>query len=111
MEQTTQQPEIGHLIEKIDKLIGTMSMGQPALWGINEIAAYLGLSPQTIKQTCLIHPEFPRAINPIGSAKGRRWKPNEVIAWAERRREALPKARVRTRSNTRQSSQGAGLKT
>lgn len=98
MDPTPQQPELGHLIEKIDKLIGTMAVGQPTLWTINEIAAYLGLSPQTTKQSCLIHPEFPRAINPTNNAKGRRWKPNEVIAWAERRREALPKSRARTKT-------------
>ncbi|MGE4355044.1 helix-turn-helix transcriptional regulator [Halothiobacillus sp.] len=86
------------LLERMDTLIGALKIGRPALWGIDEIAAYYGCGMTTAREM-ICKPDFPRAINITGHAKGRRWQPDEVIDWIGRHRETLPRTRVRRPRN------------
>lgn len=92
---TTAVQEQSDLIERLDHLIVALKIGKPTLWGIDEIAAYYGCGETTVRTAMICKPDFPRAINITGYAKGRRWKPDEVTDWIERHREALPKTRNR----------------
>ena len=81
------------IINKFDELIRTLSLGKPTLWTTRHIAAYLALGESTVMQKITCAPDFHKPLNVTGEAKGRRWKPDEVQAWADKRREVLPRSR------------------
>lgn len=81
------------LITKLDELVSAIGLGKPALWTTRHIAAYLALGESTVMQKITCAPDFPKPLNVTGEAKGRRWKPDEVQAWADKRRETMPRAR------------------
>jgi predicted DNA-binding transcriptional regulator AlpA len=53
------------------------------LWKAEDIAEYFAVAPQTVRNSIVRKPGFPRPIMASGS---RRWKPSEVKAYAERQR-------------------------
>ena len=53
------------------------------LWSSADVARYFGVSAQSARNRILCKPEFPRPVQVPGV--GRRWKPSEVRAYAERR--------------------------
>ncbi|NCA70893.1 MAG: hypothetical protein EOM91_22865 [Sphingobacteriia bacterium] len=54
------------------------------LWSCDDIAEYFRLSRASVYTRIVTRPDFPRAIKIEGV--GRRWKPAEVQAYAERQR-------------------------
>ena len=60
-----------------------------ALWSLAEIAAFLKMSPHSVRQRIVPLPGFPQAIRlPSGKTKPHpRWKAKEVIAWADKHQE------------------------
>jgi phage pi2 protein 07 len=54
------------------------------LWDIQDIADYFKLSKNSASNRLLCKPAFPKAIKIEGV--GKRWKPSEVKAYAERNR-------------------------
>ena len=56
------------------------------LWGVSEIADYLKLSEQHVRDNYVSRPEFPKAVRLPGKDGRRghpRYKAAEVIRWAE----------------------------
>lgn len=56
------------------------------LWDAGDVADYFGLSRSSAYSRIVCRPDFPRAIQIEGI--GRRWKPAEVQAYADRHRAA-----------------------
>ncbi|MGD9887896.1 MAG: helix-turn-helix transcriptional regulator [Halothiobacillaceae bacterium] len=83
------------LLEKLDNIAVALKLGRPALWSLGDIAAYCGLSVATVRIELTSRADFPAPIKVTDDAKGRRWEPDEVIGWLKKRREALPKPRVK----------------
>jgi predicted DNA-binding transcriptional regulator AlpA len=54
------------------------------LWDAGDVADYFGLSRSSAYSRIVCRPDFPRAIQIEGV--GRRWKPAEVQAYADRKR-------------------------
>lgn len=52
----------------------------PALWDADDISVYLKVAPRTVAEKYSKLRDFPTAIK-IGAQS--RWKPEEVMAWAE----------------------------
>jgi len=82
------------LSTKFDELINALSLGKPALWTPEQIAAYLNIGITAAREKVICRPDFPKAIRITEDAKGRRWQPEEVTEWAKRQRD-LPKSRTR----------------
>jgi len=89
----TERHPIQELVERIDALIGKITIESSALWTVRDIGAYLSLGETTVMQKITCAPDFPKPINVTGESKGRRWKPVEVKAWVDGRRETLPRPR------------------
>lgn len=71
----------------IEKLMETKIKLEGELWGISEIALFLGLKNNTVSGSIVNkdeNPSFPEAITL--STGGRRWIAKEVKAWAFKRR-------------------------
>ena len=81
--------------DQIDRLIYAMRLGKAPLWGLGEIAEYFGISVTTVRAHITCAPDFPRPVSVTGDAKSRRWKPDEVEAWGDKRREVMPRPRRR----------------
>jgi predicted DNA-binding transcriptional regulator AlpA len=79
------------LIEKLDALIAALK--RPAipadrlLWDSEQAAVYLGYSTNHFTQFIACKPDFPRAFQLAEKKGGLRWKAEEVMDWAESRRE------------------------
>ncbi len=58
----------------------------PDLWGLDDIASYLGKARATIARTVVTHPRFPKPLP--GSRQNRRWFKDEVIDYLRERRAA-----------------------
>jgi hypothetical protein len=54
------------------------------LWDAHDVGAYFNVSAQSARNRLLCRPDFPRPISVPGI--GRRWKPAEVKAYADRAR-------------------------
>ena len=80
------------LIEKLDNLASALRLGRPSLWTTKEIAAYFNVGVTTMNEKIICRPDFPKAIKITDDARGKRWQPDEVIAWAKQQRD-LPKGR------------------
>ena len=65
-------------------LIELRRLNQPRLWDAGDIADYLNLAKSTVQSHVLPKPDFPPAVKINGT---RRWKPEEIQAWAESKRE------------------------
>lgn len=52
------------------------------LWDTKDVAWYFGVAPQTARNKLMCRADFPRPVNIPGL--GRRWKPAEVKAYADR---------------------------
>lgn len=59
------------------------------LWTKKHIASYLDLSPATVQQRIIKRDDFPRAVIIPSTEDGgtKRWKKEEVMRWATKRRE------------------------
>lgn len=54
------------------------------LWDAHDVGRYFAVSAQSARNRLLSRPDFPRPVNVPGI--GRRWKPAEVKAYADRSR-------------------------
>lgn len=86
------------LIAKLDELIAATRAaaipGEARLWDAQQIGAYLCVSARHAAERYAIRPDFPRPIclpTAGGERTTRRWKAAEVIEWAERYREKMPR--------------------
>lgn len=53
------------------------------IWSVEDIAAYLRISPQTARRSVITRPGFPKGFRPTGHARGeRRWFSEDVREWA-----------------------------
>lgn len=79
------------LIEKLGELIAFLKQPKvPAdkvLWDVAQCASYLCTSPRNFAEKIACKPHFPRAIRLSEIRGGLRWKAEEVMDWAESRRE------------------------
>ena len=57
---------------------------QDRLWSVEDIAEYFGLSRASVYSRIVSRSDFPRAVKIDGV--GRRWKPADVRAYADRKR-------------------------
>jgi predicted DNA-binding transcriptional regulator AlpA len=80
-----------HLIDRLDTLIGVLTRQSikpdRVLWDSEQAAAYLGFGARYFTGTIACKPDFPRAIRLAETKGGLRWKAEEVMEWAESRRE------------------------
>lgn len=79
------------LIASVDRLVRTMSINQaPALWDVEDIALWMGMSSRTVMARVVTRVGFPEPFVPTGSTEGtntqKRWFSDEVIEWARRHR-------------------------
>lgn len=79
------------LIEKLDALIAVLKrQAIPAdrvLWDSEQAACYLCTSARNFAERIACKPDFPKAIRLSDVRGGLRWKAEEVMDWAESRRE------------------------
>ena len=79
------------LIDRLDTLIGVLSRpsipSDRVLWDAEQAAAYLCASVRNSSERIACKPDFPRAIRLSEIKGGLRWKAEEVMDWAESRRE------------------------
>lgn len=70
------------------------------LWDLEAVAAWMGLSIDTVGRNVITRAAFPTPIKPTNSPQAqKRWFAGEVIEWARRNRGSnLPKGRGRPRS-------------
>ncbi|HEB94364.1 MAG TPA: hypothetical protein ENI94_13070 [Gammaproteobacteria bacterium] len=78
-------------IEQLLKLIQPQIPITVDLWSVREIAAYLKRNPNNVRDRVTKLPGFPTPIR-LPTESGKRgqplWKAKEVIAWAEKHRDA-----------------------
>lgn len=87
---------MNELLVELKKLTSAVqSNAVPRLWSAKDIAIYMGLATSTVEKKVVTHHDFPVAILPSGD-RIKRYKPQEVMEWAERRRAQLPKPRSTT---------------
>lgn len=92
--------DIERLLPRIEVLIALLSRPETEiadrLWGADEIAEWMRLSPSTIKQRVICQPGFPKPFQPGGLEHSQsRWFASEIIKWAREHRGTLPVARPR----------------
>lgn len=75
-----------HLLEAILAELQTQNR-QARLWTTEDIARYFQLSRASVYSRILCRPDFPRPIKIDGV--GKRWKPDEVRAYADRARQSV----------------------
>lgn len=79
------------LIDKIDALIAVLKRpaipAERILWDAEQAAAYLGVTARHFAERIACKPDFPKAIRLAEIKGGLRWKAEEVMDWAESRRE------------------------
>lgn len=79
------------LIDKLEALIAALSRPKiPAdrvLWDSTQVGAYLGITGRHFAERIACKPDFPKAIRLAEIKGGLRWKAEEVMDWAESRRE------------------------
>jgi predicted DNA-binding transcriptional regulator AlpA len=79
------------LLEAINRLADAILTGVPVdkrLWNSESCAQYLSITREHFLAHIACRPDFPHALH-IGagvSGKGRRWKAQDVIEWAESKR-------------------------
>lgn len=89
--------EVLDLLRKISEQLATKDI--PKLWSVREVAAYLGLSRAQVYEKVITRSDFPAGINPTGDRMGqKRWKPSEVIDWAEEHARMRPAPRRVTKT-------------
>lgn len=79
------------LIDKIDALIAVLKRpvipAERVLWDSEQAAAYLGVTARHFAERIACKPSFPLTIRLAEIKGGLRWKAEEVMNWAESRRE------------------------
>lgn len=68
----------------------------PALWDADDIAVYLKVAPRTVAEKYAKLRDFPPAIKIGGQS---RWKPEEIMEWAEGKRIKRRKITQNLRTN------------
>lgn len=87
---------MNELLVELKKLTSAVESSRvPRLWSAKDIAIYMGLALTTVEKKVVTHHDFPAAILPT-SERIKRYKPQEVMEWAERRRVDLPKPRSKS---------------
>lgn len=83
------------IITHLDKIIELLSAPavpiKDALWDKTQVGEYLGVSGRQVAERYALRRDFPKTINISGHSAvnaQKRWKAGEIIAWAERQREA-----------------------
>lgn len=81
------------ILEKLDALIAVLKRpvipADRVLWDSEQAAAYLGVTPNHLTGRIACKPDFPKAIRLAEIKGGLRWKAEEVMDWAESRREKM----------------------
>ena len=68
----------------------------PSVWDAKKIAAWLGLSEDTVCKKVITREDFPEPHVPTGETFGRKvWFADEVVRWARQNRAKLPRRRER----------------
>lgn len=85
--------ELKAVLARLDRMEVAAGLSTERLWGVEQIAAYMDMSPRTAARVVL-RDTFPQAVNPTDcpTAKGRRWFPDEVKAWFRDNRETRKRA-------------------
>jgi hypothetical protein len=104
--QTTSEKEdnlnlasLDALLSRLDRLIIALSPPQThpdnQLWGIEQIAAWMKLSIDTITRFVITRSDFPIPVQPVGTQSARkRWFAGEVLRWAKQHRTTIAKPRA-----------------
>jgi hypothetical protein len=87
-----------HLLEKMDAVLDELRKPplplEHALWSSDQIAAWLGLSKQTVEVRVVTRKDFPAALRPVETKQAqRRWFASDVMKWARSTAGSLPGAR------------------
>jgi predicted DNA-binding transcriptional regulator AlpA len=81
------------IINRLDELITAIKASSIAsdkrLWDAETVAAYLGVSVETVRNRYAPRPDFPPALRlPTASQRGTaRWQSGDIMEWAEKYRE------------------------
>lgn len=91
--------DIEALLPRLDRLIAHLEGDRvpldDRLWDIEGIAAWLGLSVDTVSRSVVTRPGFPSPVQPVvGRLARRRWFAGEVVRWARQHRGRLPQRRA-----------------
>lgn len=82
------------LFSKFDRLIAAMEIkSAPAIWGVEQIASWMGLSEVTVATKVIFRPDFPSPFTPAKDGGHKRWFADDVIEWARLNRGLLPKSK------------------
>ena len=79
-------PDLAPLLDAVDRLTHAIQTGIPAdkrLWSAEACAQYLSYSTAHFLARIASRPDFPKSRHIGTGDKGRRWKAQEVIEWAE----------------------------
>lgn len=84
-------------VDALEQVLVALKGTDAAVWGVQHIAAWLDLSPNTVRAKIITQENFPDAFVPTGDPNGeRRWWASEVIRFVRENQPRLPRRRLRS---------------